>query len=89
MTKIAGFGLLLLAAIAIGTAGTLTKVMSQKAYEPICPPGWAPDPKQTASDMLNQDLMTCVNGKGEVKDVPLSKGGRESLCASLGKPQNC
>jgi hypothetical protein len=84
MTKLPGFGLLLFAAIAIGTAGTLTKVMS---YVPVCPPGWTT--KQTASDMLSQGQLSCVNDKGEVKEKPLSAGDRASLCASLGKPQNC
>jgi hypothetical protein len=84
MAKLPTFGLMLFVAIAIGTAGTLTKVM---AYEPICPPGWTT--KQTASDMLSQGQLSCVNDKGEVKERPLSAGDRASLCASLGKPQNC
>jgi len=84
MTELPAFGLLLFAAIAIAMTGTLTKVM---AYEPICPPGWTT--KQTASDMLSQGQLSCVNDKGEVKERPLSAGDRASLCTSLGKPQDC
>jgi hypothetical protein len=84
-----GFGILLFAAIGIGMMGTLTKVMSQQGYEKACPPGYAADPKQTPSDMLNQGLKSCVNDKVEVKDVPLSAADRANVCVSLGRPQNC
>ena len=59
--------------------------MSQ--YVPICPRGWTTN--QTASDMLSERQLSCVNDKGGVFEHRLSAGDRASLCESLGKPENC
>jgi hypothetical protein len=96
MDKLAGFGLLLIAAFSIGMTCTLTKVMSQDAYaQTRCPANWHPDPKQTPYDKLSHGLKcdpTFYTPAGEpvpVKYVPLTPAERMSLCVEEREPPNC